>query len=216
MFPSPCTSMKGSDSRQPGNCSALLPSSALFPQPFLAAQQPLAQHIFPVPSSSWRKVRVKGLASLCGCILKSPSMARAAADHQNPISPPWHTGLCSTLSCSEPWAPGRGPAVGQSWLFPYTAMLWLQSQSQSRDAPLPYTLPIPASLCDYSEPLHLTGWEHKQLRHQATPRHRAELFPTALGYAAIWHQATLLCYKEYIQIKQLTGFCSFPLFPIQN
>lgn len=38
----------------------------------------------------------------------------------------------------------------------------------------------------------------------------------ALGCAASWHQAPLLCYKENIQIKQLTGFCSFPLFPVQN
>lgn len=112
MFPSPCTSMKGSGSRQPGNCSALLPSSALFPQPFLAAQQPLSQRLFPVPSSSWRKVRGKGLTSLCGFIPKSPSMARAAADHQNPISPPWHAGLCPTLSCPEPLGSWQGTRSG--------------------------------------------------------------------------------------------------------
>lgn len=139
MFPSPCTSMKSSDSRQPGKCSALLPSSALFLQPFLAAQQSLAQCLFPVPSSSWRKMRGKGLASLCGFILKSPSVARAAADHQNPISPPWHTGPCSTRSCSE--ALGWGPTLGHLWPFPYRVTHWLQSQGQSRDAPLPYTLP---------------------------------------------------------------------------
>lgn len=53
--------MKGSGSSQPGNCSALLPLSASFPQPFLAVQQPLAQCLFKVPSSSWRKVRGKRL-----------------------------------------------------------------------------------------------------------------------------------------------------------
>lgn len=199
MFPSPCTSTKGSGSRQPGNCSALLPSSALFPQPFLAAHQPLAQRLFPVPSSSWRKVRGKGLASLCGFILKSPSLARATADHQNPTSSPWHAGLRPTRSYCDPLGPWQGTCSG--------------AEPEQSKAPLP----SPASLCDCSEPLHLRGErQHRQSRQQDTPRHRAKLSPSALGHATIWHQAALLCCKENIQIKQLTGFCSFPLSPIQT
>lgn len=155
-------------------CSPLLLSS--FPQPFLAAQQPHAKCLFPVLPSSWRKVTGKGLVSLCGCILKSPSMARAAADDQNPTSPPWHWTVL-TLSCS-------GTHSGAVLAAPLQSC---PAEPEQGCCPALHP-PHPSFPLRLLPALHLRGeWEHRQLRHQTTPGHRAQLFPSALGYAAIWH-----------------------------
>lgn len=130
--------------------------------------------------------------------------------------PPQTTGLVAGEPAVGRRAPGKSPLLGTKHGCSPT---WLFAGCGAGAGVLPSLAPSssPACLRVSAKPLHLMGgWETRQLRHQPTPRHGAQLSPSALGCAASWHQAPLLCYKENIQIKQLTGFCSFPLFPIQN
>lgn len=90
-------------------------------------------------------------ASLCGFILKSPSMARAAADDQKPISPPWRTGLRCTLSYSQPRGSWQGGSRGCS---PAESCPGCRARVRAGMLPALHP-PFPASLCDCSEPLHL-------------------------------------------------------------
>jgi len=176
--------MKGSGSSQPGNCSALLPPLAPFPQPFLAARQPLAQSLCTVPSSSWSKVRGKGLASPRGFI-PSPS-AHPVPQSRTPSlwpEPLQIARIPSRLPCCAPMA--RRTMLHAE--LPQTPALvagdpGLGSERGCSPAwvPIPHSLPITVSLHACAEPLRPTGgWGTRQLRHH--PRPGTGLLPHAPG-----------------------------------
>lgn len=53
------------------------------------------------------------------------------------------------------------------------------------------------SLCVCAEPLHpMGGWETRGLGRQPTPGRGEQLLPSALGRAAGWHRAQLLCCEQ--------------------
>lgn len=120
-------------------------------------------------------------------------------------------------SCSGQESPGEVPtAGGQMWLFPHTVICQLQSQSSG--GPLPRSLPIasiPPGLCRAPAPTGRVGDQTAP-----APAHTqgtgGSSCPVPWDTPPSWHQAPLLCYKGNIQINQLTGFRSFPFFPIQN
>lgn len=101
--PPPNSLLKGSGSSQPGNCSALLPALASFPQPLLAVQQSLL--------NAFLRCLEEGEGERVGFPMgfhppvpvHSQRPCRWPESHLTSLAvPSWHTRLCSMLSHPKP------------------------------------------------------------------------------------------------------------------